>query len=98
MISTPKITQMASGNLSLLITEDVTWESFPIQASVFLKAHRGIVLKRIDTPVERIWIVLVRWRPFWLAFDDVSLGMSLDSMSHLCNSVVRDIHASIKAA
>jgi hypothetical protein len=43
----------------------------------------GYVLKKIDTPVERMWILLIKWRPFWLTFDDFSRGMSLDSMSSL---------------
>lgn len=86
---------MASGNLSLLITEDVSWESFPVQAEEFVKRFKGTVLRRIDTPVERIWIVLIRWRPFFLAFDDFPLGLSLDSMNQFCNPVVRDIYRGI---
>ena len=38
---------MASGNLSLLITEDVTWESFPEQADRFVKLFKGIVLIKV---------------------------------------------------
>ena len=87
---------MASGNLSLLITEDVTWESFPQQAQEFVDRFNGRVLKRMDTPVERMWIVLIRWRPFWLTFDDLPWGLSLDSMNRFCNSVVREIYASLQ--
>ena len=88
---------MASGNLSLLITEDVSWESFPEQAQQFVGRFDARVLKRIDTPVERMWVVLIKWRPFWLAFDDLPLGLSLDSMNRLCNPVVREIYEILKA-
>jgi hypothetical protein len=81
---------MASGNLSLPITEEVSWESFPEQAQEFVNRFGGIVLKRIDTPVERMWIVLIKWRLFWLTFEDFPLGLSLDSMIRFCNSVIRD--------
>ncbi|BCR23991.1 DUF3630 family protein [Aquipseudomonas alcaligenes] len=99
MINTrPEIMTMASGNLSLLITEDVSWESFPAQAEEFLKKFNGKLVKRIDTPVERIWIVLIKWRPFWLSYDDFPLGLSLDSMHSFCNSVVKQIHQELIGA
>jgi hypothetical protein len=94
----PEIIEMASGNLSLLITEEVSWESFPGQAREFLDRVGGYVLKKIDTPVERLWIVLIKWRPFYLTFEDYPLGMSLDSMNAMCNSVVRELHQRLKSA
>lgn len=51
----------------------------------------GRLLRRIDTPVERMWIVVIRWRPFFLTFDDFPLGLSLDSMSRWCNPVIKDL-------
>jgi len=69
----PKIEIMASGNLSLTITKDISWESFPHHAAEFVRRCGGIVLKRIDTPVDRMWIVLIKWRPFFLTFEDLPL-------------------------
>jgi Protein of unknown function (DUF3630) len=82
---------MASGNLSLIVTEQVSWESFPGRAQVFLDRVNGRVLKRIDTPVERVWIVMIRWRMFWLTFEEFPVALSLDSMNRFCNPVVRDL-------
>jgi hypothetical protein len=62
-----------------------------------LDRFNGRVLKRIDTPVERIWIVLIGWRPFWLTFDDFPVGLSLDSMNRICNPVVRKIHDALQS-
>lgn len=88
---------MASGNPSLTITEDTTWETFPDQASDFVRRFGGTVLKRIDTPVERMWIVLIKWRPFYLTFEDFPLRMTLDSINGTCASVIQEIHASLLA-
>lgn len=87
----------ASGNLSLMITEEVSWESFPEQAQRFVDRFHGRVLKRIDSPVQRMWVVLIRWRPFWLTFEDFPLGLSLDSMNGVCNPVIREIYESLRA-
>ena len=80
-------TKMASGNLSLTISEDTSWESFPDEARAFLRKVGGRLILRTDTPVERVWNVIIRWRPFWLAYDDFG-GMTLDSIHSSCNSVV----------
>jgi hypothetical protein len=94
----PEITEMASGNLSLQITDNVSWESFPAQAEEFLKKFNGKLVKRFDTPAERVWVVLIKWRPFWLSFDDFPLGLSLDSMHSSCNSVIKQLHQELIGA
>jgi hypothetical protein len=91
------VTTLCATPHSLLITENVSWESFPDQARQFADRFDARVLKRIETPVERMWVVLIRCRPFWLAFDDLPLGLSLNSMNRLCNPVIRDIHEILKA-
>lgn len=88
----PTIEKMASGNLSLFITEDVSWEDFPEKAAKFIVFSNGIVLKKMDTPAERLWVVLIGWRPFWLVFEDFPYGMSLDSMFSICNPVINRLH------
>ena len=93
----PAIETMASGNLSLTITEYTAWEAFPDQAADFVRRFRGIVLRRIDTPVERMWIVLIKWKPFYLTFEDFPLRMTLDSMHRSCASIIRDVHAELVA-
>ena len=93
MDNAPYIRTMASGNLSLLITEDVSWESFPDQAQDFTDKVGGEVIERIDTPVERMWTVRIKGCEFWLSFEDFPLGMSLDSKSGSCNSVVRELYS-----
>lgn len=91
----PTIETMVSGNLSLTITEDTAWETFPDQAADFIRKFGGIVLRRVDTPVERMWIVLIKWRPFYLTFEDFPLRMTLDSMNRSCASMIHDIHGKL---
>lgn len=88
----PSIRTMASGDLSLLITEHVSWESFPYQAQNFVERFGGNVIERIDTPVERMWTVKIKGCKFWLSFDDFPLGMSLDSKTSSCNPVIRELY------
>jgi hypothetical protein len=89
---------MASGNLSLVLSDEVTWESFPILAARYLAQFKGRRLRVVDTPVERMWIVLIRWRPFFLTYDDLPNQLSLDSMVAGCNKIVRELHAQLVAA
>jgi hypothetical protein len=88
---------MASGNPSLTITEDAAWEAFPDQAADFVRRFSGTVLKRIDTPVERTWVVLIKGRTFFLTFEDFPVRMTLDSMSGSCAPIIHDIHAQLRA-
>jgi hypothetical protein len=85
---------MASGNLSLLISDDVSWETFPGLAQSFTDRFGGAVIKRIDSPVERIWTVTIQGCEFWLSFDDHS-GMSLDSKSSDGNAVVKELYGAL---
>jgi hypothetical protein len=89
-----EIRKMASGNLSLLIDEQSSWESFPRDAHAFIDRVGGTRLFQFETAVDRMWIVLVRRRPFWLAVDE--LGLSLDSMSRWCNPVVERLYADLQ--
>lgn len=93
----PTIETMASGNPSLTITEDTAWETFPNQAADFVRRFNGIVIKRIDTGVDRMWIVLIKWKPFFLTFEDFPLRMTLDSMARSCAPAVQEIHAELLA-
>jgi hypothetical protein len=83
---------MASGNFSLLLTEDVSWSSFPNQAQRFIDLFGGEVIERIDTPVERVWKVTIKECSFWLTFEDYPLGLSLDAKDSSCNSVIQELH------
>lgn len=91
-----KITEMASGNLSLELTEDVTWENFPDKAKKFLKIVRGRIIFKVTAPDTRVWLVLIRLRPFFLSFDDFPWGMSLDSIAKFCNPVVEKLYDELK--
>jgi hypothetical protein len=71
-VSLPTIETMASENPSLTIPEDTSSETFQDQPIDYVRRFGGTVLKRIDTPVKRMWIVLSKWRPFYLTFEDFS--------------------------
>jgi hypothetical protein len=88
----PKIEEMASGNLSLHITENVSWASFPSKADEFIGGFSGRVLRKFDTHVDRVWLVVIRWRLFFLSYDDYPIGMSLESINRFSNRVIWDLY------
>ena len=91
--------KMASGNLSVFVTDDVSYESFPDIAQRFLaRFFRGRVLIKFDGPVERTWVVLVRWRPFFLTFDDLPWGLTLVALHSSCNEVAQSIFLELKSS
>jgi hypothetical protein len=60
-----EIRLMASGDESLLLTERVGWEAFPMFAETILGFVEGTVVDRADTPVERVWTVRIEsWQGF----------------------------------
>lgn len=86
---------MASGNPSLTITRDTAWDTFPDQAADFVRKFNGIVVARVNNGVDQMWIVLIKWRPFFLTFEDLPLRITLDSMSRCCAPVIGEIHAKL---
>jgi hypothetical protein len=90
-----QVNKMASGNLSLTISEDVSWENFPACATAFLRQVGGSVTHKADSPVERVWEVTVHGQRFWLAYDDW-MGMSLDATSATCNEIVLKLQEELR--
>jgi hypothetical protein len=89
------VRQMASGESSLLLTDRVPWESFPGYAEAVLRIVGGSIVERVDSPVERIWTVLIEDQLFWLAHDQV--GVSLDSKSRESSLLIRSIRETLLA-
>ena len=82
---------MASGELSLRLTETISWEAFPGYAKRILKLLGGTIQDRADSPVERVWSVEIDGASFWLAFDDFALGVSLDPQDPRAGALIREI-------
>ncbi|GEM_PF-3882695 len=87
-----KLDKTASGKLSLFLTEDVTYETFPSKAKKFLKLVGGLKLISIKSFDIRTWVVLIKYRPYFLTFDDLPWGMSLDPMRGSSNSVIQKLY------
>lgn len=74
-----EVCTMASGNLSLKLTENMNWDEFPDFAEEFLKLLGGKVISRSDAVDIRVWEVVIDNSVFWLSYDDFPSGVSLDS-------------------
>lgn len=74
-----EVCTMASGNLSLKLTENMNWVNFPDFAEEFLKLLGGKVISRSDEVDIRVWEVVIENSVFWLSYDDFPSEVSLDS-------------------
>jgi len=77
----PKIIKMASGHLSLELSDNVSYESFLEHAELFLASVGGVIKKRNDSFIMCIWKVEINNREFQLVYDDYPCGVSLESDS-----------------
>jgi hypothetical protein len=70
---------MASGNLSLILTENMNWDKFPDFAEEFVKLLGGKIISRSDAVDIRVWEVMIDNSIFWLSYDDFPSEVSLES-------------------
>ena len=87
-----RIEKKSSGKLSLFVTERVSYEKFPIVAREFLNLVGGIKLFSTDGPDIRMWTVLIKFRPYFLVFDDFPWGLSLDPMKGSSDKVIQNLY------
>jgi hypothetical protein len=85
------IRPMASGNESLLLTERVGWESFPPYAEAILQLLEGAVVSRADGPDQRVWTVRIGTQLFWLAYEELTIEVSLDPQNSEASALVPTI-------
>ena len=84
-----EIEEMASGDLSLALTESVRWEEFADYAADIANILGAEIEDRADTVVERVWVVSVNGLKYWITFNDFALGISLDSQDARASAAVR---------
>jgi len=68
---------MASGNQSLRLSAQVTWQAFAAYAPAIAALLGGSIVERADSPAERVWTAEIEGERFWISFDDFGLGVSL---------------------
>ena len=65
--------------MSLSLTQSLRWSEFPEYAETLAAALDGRILSRADSPVERVWTILIRGQEYWLAFQDYPYDVCLDA-------------------
>jgi hypothetical protein len=74
-----RIEPMASGHLTLVLRENAVWEEFAAFAEAFLVEVGGMVVSRLDGPVDRVWTVRIGGAEIWLAFDDPTARFEINA-------------------
>lgn len=82
---------MASGNRSLRLSTRVTWEEFASYAPAVVRLLGGSIIDRADSAPERVWTVVVSGHRFWIAFDDLALGVSLEAQDGAADTLIPTI-------
>jgi len=88
---------MASGNRSIRLTKQVSWEDFPEYAQSVVAFLGGAIVRQADSVVERVWTVRIDGRLFWISFDDFGLGISLDPQDAEASRLIPDIRRRLLA-
>lgn len=94
----PKIIKMASGHLSLELSDEVSFDSFPEYASLFLAAVGGTVEERNDSIIMCIWNVLIKGKRYRLVYDDYPCGVSLESQDYESDDEIIKIREAVLPA
>jgi len=84
--------QMASGHVSLDLSEKVSWEEFPAYAERFRHFCSGVITDRTDAPDARIWGITLNDISLRLVYDDYPQMVSLESSSDAADEEIRRLH------
>jgi len=60
-------------------------------AEEILRRVEGTMVRRADGPVERVWHITIGGQPFWLAYDDYPVGISLDAQNDEASALIPEI-------
>jgi hypothetical protein len=92
-----EIETMASGNESLRLTDRVGWEDFPRYAELVIASLGGTIVNRADGPDERVWTAIVQNCTFWISFDELVFGVSLDSQNAEASRLIPGVRRTLLA-
>ncbi len=85
------------GNLTLELTEQVGWKSFPDFAMELLNHIGGEVVYKGDTVVDRLWEVEIESCTIRLFYQDYPLMISLESKDKCGDKLIKRLYEQLKA-
>jgi hypothetical protein len=88
---------MASGDKSLRLTDRVPWEAFPMYAESVIASLGGTIVGRADGPDERVWTAIIKDCEFWISFDELVFGVSLEAKNAEASRLIPDIRRTLLA-
>lgn len=88
---------MASGNLFLVLSENIGWEEFPDYAEDFIGKVGGKIIEKLDAVDVRIYKIKLKFVTLRLVYEDYPQMVSLESMDDSGDSVIRELYAEFAA-
>lgn len=86
---------IASGHLSLELTETVRWENFPLFAEQLVALLGGLVVNKADGVEICVWKIRVQDCELRLVYEDYPTMVSLESSSDAGDKYLRDVQHSL---
>jgi hypothetical protein len=82
---------MASGQSSLLLTGKISWEEFPAYAECVVALIGGRLGTRADGGGERVWCVERGGLNYWITWDDLDPGVSIEPCDAAAGAAIEEI-------
>lgn len=90
------INTMASGHLCMNLTDQVSWDEFPVFAETFLCQIGGTIIEKSDGPDLRLWKASIDGHPLRLVFDDFPVMVSLESSDDRGDLLLERLHIELE--
>lgn len=84
----PKLERTRGGNLSILLTDAGTWESFETFAERWTQQIGAEIVDRVDGPDVRVWRIYYEERTVNLVYDDFPNGISVEAVDADSNAAI----------
>lgn len=89
---------MASGNLCLLLSEEVDWNEFPEFTNYVINILNAKIEVKHESVESAIWKIIIDRQTFRLVFDDYPQEVTIESMSEEGNKKLLEIFEILKKA
>ena len=88
----PKKQKMASGNESLELTEEGTWESFPEFAIQYTSQIGAKIKRKIESPDMHLWEIELEGATLNFVYDDFPHGVSIEPKDNSGQIVIEKLY------
>lgn len=90
-VRAPRLQRQKSGSLYIELTEDGTWESFPLFALALASQIGAEVVETVEAPDMRLWKIDYSGHKLRLVYDDFPNGVTLEPTTEGQDAVIESL-------